>query len=866
MNLSNGLISSLLIVIAAISSMIAWFAWWRKLFRGNIPFVLLNFSVAIWCFFRGVAIQASDTSTYLFLTQLQYIGVVNIPPLWLLFTLDYSDRRGWLWGRRMLFIWIIPILTLIIVFTNQWHGLFWTKVNEISEQPVFVHGAWFWVSIVYFYGLILIGAITLLRGFQSYPQSYRPPVLTILGGLLFPWLANMYYVTRVGPGNQMDITPLTFALSDVVFAFAIFRFQLLEVLPVARSQLIEQMNEGVLVLDEQNRIIDFNPAAQKMFNLGRKADKRVYIHELLPAYAHLFDSRQKMQETNADILLKNDGVQQFFSLRVTPLFREKSKFCGRLVIFQDITERIQAEQKEREQRILAEALRDSVAALNSTMNVDEIFDLILLYAGRVVPHDAANITLIDEQNMIYIERCRGYREFGSEEFMHAFRLSLSNFPNCQKMMETRKPNILMETSVEHDWTRFPETDWIKSYISVPIIVRDKVIGFLNLDSATANFFQLEQVDRLKSFADEAAVALERAQLFAETTRRAEQMATVNEIGLALTAGLDLKQVLKTLLTQCQKVVSTDVFYIALYDEKTGSVNIALFYDKGEFREIPTWNIHERGGMTAYIIQTRKTLYIQDTLDPQFIPAVEVFRFGGIPARSYIGVPLILKDRVVGVISIQSYKPNAYSPDQIRLLEIIATQASVAIQNAQIYAQMEQLATTDTTTGVFSRFQFTSLAAVELERAERFGNPMALIMIDFDLFKQVNDEFGHVMGDQVLKKIMEICKETLRAYDILGRYGGDEFVILLPETTLDGACEVAERLRTVIENADMCMEVKSIRIAASFGVAVLTSDCRSLRELLIRADKALYTAKQSGRNCVKAYNPHLSESIYEHVVE
>jgi len=193
-----------------------------------------------------------------------------------------------------------------------------------------------------------------------------------------------------------------------------------------------------------------------------------------------------------------------------------------------------------------------------------------------------------------------------------------------------------------------------------------------------------------------------------------------------------------------------------------------------------------------------------------------------------------------------------------LLETIASQATIALENARLFDRMQTLAMTDTLTGIYNRRQFMSLGVQEFQRARRYNRNFSVIMIDIDHFKKVNDTYGHMVGDSVLQQVAVLIQRTLRSVDIPGRYGGEEFSIILPETGTEEAQRVAERLRSLLEEKVMLVVNHSIRITASFGVASYVRDDQSLETLLNQADRALYTAKQAGRNQVKIYSPAMDE--------
>jgi len=223
-------------------------------------------------------------------------------------------------------------------------------------------------------------------------------------------------------------------------------------------------------------------------------------------------------------------------------------------------------------------------------------------------------------------------------------------------------------------------------------------------------------------------------------------------------------------------------------------------------------------------------------------------------RSFMGVPLVVSDKVIGAMVSLSYdRENYFNQTDLSLFKIIGSQVAVAMENARLFEKVKELAATDVLTGLNNRRQFFLLAEVEVGRAARYQRPLTGIMLDLDRFKKVNDTYGHKVGDQVLQMIARLCLQSLREVDIIGRYGGEEFAIILPEASLAKAHEVAERLRRKIASTEIETSQGSVKVTASLGLAELDPDHPSLEHLLDCADRALYAAKQSGRNQTKVYS-------------
>jgi diguanylate cyclase (GGDEF)-like protein len=201
-----------------------------------------------------------------------------------------------------------------------------------------------------------------------------------------------------------------------------------------------------------------------------------------------------------------------------------------------------------------------------------------------------------------------------------------------------------------------------------------------------------------------------------------------------------------------------------------------------------------------------------------------------------------------VLALESARVNAFSSADLQPLESVADICAAAMQNARYFEKVRQMAYLDGLTGIFNRRYFEVRIAEEIERAQRYQNELSIIMIDVDNFKKLNDEFGHLLGDEALRQVSAIFAHNLRKVDIACRYGGEEFVILAPQTTGDAAFGVAEKLRRVVEGWSFPGVPRRVTIAA--GVASYPGNGRTRDELVKAADDALYRAKQNGRNRVE----------------
>ena len=249
--------------------------------------------------------------------------------------------------------------------------------------------------------------------------------------------------------------------------------------------------------------------------------------------------------------------------------------------------------------------------------------------------------------------------------------------------------------------------------------------------------------------------------------------------------------------------------------------------------------------TGYTILRGEPVLVQDynKLTEFSVPPL-VSRF---KIASGLSVPMLSRGKVIGAMLAHAKTSCHFNQEAIPILSLIANQTAITVDKIRLHNETEQFAFTDELTGLYNRRHFIKMAEGEVDRAIRYKHSLAYIMFDLDRFKQVNDTYGHPAGDQVLKTVASLVRQELRDIDLLGRYGGEEFVILLPETNLRGAREVAERLRKQVARTQITIAQGKISITISLGVSIVSPECNSLTQLIEASDKALYAAKEGGRN-------------------
>jgi diguanylate cyclase (GGDEF)-like protein len=335
----------------------------------------------------------------------------------------------------------------------------------------------------------------------------------------------------------------------------------------------------------------------------------------------------------------------------------------------------------------------------------------------------------------------------------------------------------------------------------------------------------------------------------------KEITLINRLTIIITSGVSIQEKFEGFVQELKKVVNVDWATIVLIDGNE------LYFSALSSTVGSAWQTGERipleGTATEWVCQEKRSLYEADLGRYHRFWTGEYHLNQGI--RSIIYLPLSIKDECIGSLILASHKPNAYSPRQIRLLEQVALQIATPVENAQLYARAEQRARIDELTGLFNRRHFEERLKEEIARHSRYGDLFSIFMLDLDNFKTYNDIYGHPAGDILLGQVGKIVKSSVRSSDQAFRYGGDEFVVILPQTALDDAYVVAERVRKQIAGE---MEEKGIAVTCSIGLASYPSDGVISGELVTVADTALYYAKRTGGNRLYLSSKILSEPLAE----
>ena len=342
------------------------------------------------------------------------------------------------------------------------------------------------------------------------------------------------------------------------------------------------------------------------------------------------------------------------------------------------------------------------------------------------------------------------------------------------------------------------------------------------------------------------ISSERSRSMEISERRIRELEAMNEISQEISSELELNSLLQKIVSRAVKTLDATLGELLLFHKETGDMEVVAQFPIITAQIGHTMKPGE--GTMGRVAATRKPLIINDyrvTVSPTKDESA-------VGIEALMGVPLLKGDEFIGVLGISRYRKNhKFTQSDLSLLNVLASQATIAIQNARLYQEVQHLAFTDSLTGLNNRRRLFELAEKEYRRAVRYRRPFSILLMDIDHFKIINDQYGHAVGDDVLRWLAGECSASIRQnIDIIGRFGGEEFTILYPETGLDSAIEASGRIRDRLKDAKVNIgDGPGIHVTMSMGIASLPLDeSITLDQLIDRADKALYFAKEQ-RNCI-----------------
>lgn len=324
--------------------------------------ILIEINVAVWAFTYACEFSTPVLENKIFWSQLSYFGIAFLPVSYFFFTQAFNQKFRFLSTKNYLLLSILPILTVLLVLTNSLHHWVWKDISlpENSDIMFYEHGPWFWIFYGYAFLLIGLGLLNLVRSYFHFSRYYRSQISLLLIASIIPVLGNIAYITNLNPIPGFDWTTACFVVTGLVIAIGVYRHRMFEVIPLATQKLIEVLQDGVIVVNNQGEIEEMNPTSKQIFNFGSENMNRADFKEIFKNYSDLMTAIEHDKENNFEMRLKNKEGIRYYMVKISPIFNRSKQKSGKLIIITDITSirKSELQLKNRNHQLLKEIERN----------------------------------------------------------------------------------------------------------------------------------------------------------------------------------------------------------------------------------------------------------------------------------------------------------------------------------------------------------------------------------------------------------------------------------------------------------------------------------------------------------------------------
>jgi diguanylate cyclase (GGDEF)-like protein len=492
----------------------------------------------------------------------------------------------------------------------------------------------------------------------------------------------------------------------------------------------------------------------------------------------------------------------------------------------------------------ANALLDAVAAISGQTEVRAVAEEAAKQIVQFIDADIAAISRWDEVMGVVVLWAEYKRGQTTKSQVPYLPYHIADYPTTGIVLLTTSPTQLHidDPDIDEAERTMMEGMNAKSMLMLPLFAQERVIGLIEIFQVRGfRKFTQDEVAHIRVLAEHAGISLDRAVLYAKTKQRASELESIRQASLTLTASLDEEKVFTAIMENALRLSpdATDT-HIFTYEDDTLTFGASLWADG---RKRPAFKTLREDGLTYSVARSGEIIVVDDASQSPLFQGTNWVEAGW--KGSIIGLPLKTGDKVIGVMNIAHRTPQDFTEDRLRVLGLLSDQAAIAIVNVRLHNMVKRQARTDTLTGLANRRAFDERLDEEIRRSSRYAHHFTLFMMDLDGFKRINDTYGHPKGDQALSLLGECFMKAVRDTDFIARFGGDEFVLILPETEKEVANKLASKLSKTVEKYPFPWKSKKkpLPLTLTIGIASYPIDANSAEDLIAAADIDLYHNKK-----------------------
>jgi PAS domain S-box-containing protein len=513
-----GPISAIFLLGMVTSGLLTLIALKRRPAPGASTFALFNAVAFLWSTTCLLEYASPDILQKLLWARIQCLAVLSSGVLWLLFTLEYTGHHFWRKPANLLLLILIPLVTMVIVLTNQWHSWYWTKIyfveTLLGRMAIWEHGFWFWISALYQYCLVVISAFILVRSNPDKSHLKHKQILILLLGASVPLTLNCLYLFNIKALEGLDFTAISICLSSILYAISIFRYHLLDVNALARNVMVEKIPEGILVLDSSQKISDVNQAAERIAGCDISKGKGEKIDEVWPEINKMKSAIQPFQKKV--IPFEKNGQKLFLDVNITPITDEQGNRGGELILLQDVTDITLTQFALKRKLEIEEIVHKISARFIGNFDIEKDISASLSDIGILCRASRSYLFMINKEKNEMSNTHEWCREGVSPQIDNLQQLPCATFPWWIEKLEKDEivniPEVNQlpaEASAEKEILSLQE---INSVLVFPVKIKGDLAGFIGLDDVIGtSHWTEEDISILRTAVDIISASLERYQ-------------------------------------------------------------------------------------------------------------------------------------------------------------------------------------------------------------------------------------------------------------------------------------------------------------------------------------------------------------------
>lgn len=690
-----------LLAIAVLTGGIGLYAFQHSRRSGAKTFGWLMVAITEWVASYAIETFSPTLASKVFAEKLTYLGIAATPMFWFIFALEYTGNAKWLTRRVRFLLTAWPLAVFLLALTNDWHRLMWDSAKlDPDGLPGLIfdgYGPAFWMMVIIAYALVLAGIALYVVTYLRTTRLFRKQIGIMVAGSLIPLIANAIFLTDQFQAHGLDRTPYMFAVSGLMLAFGFFRYDLLNLIPLAAPLVIENLRDPVIVLDEQMRVVNLNPAARKWLNAGEEsigAD----AHQVLKGMEVIWE-HWDAPEAQFQLELGEAYQRRWFHLMISALRNKRGQLQGRVIVARDRTQEQASLLAERRYTREIELINSITRAALESMDFREMIQLLADQLGSLLEADGAFITLWDNAKQAAVPAA-AYG--GLRETYPLIQIDPGEHSLTKSVLELGHPLVIEDVfdtpyMSQNIAARFPT----KSVLALPLIANRQKLGAALIGFNQPHYFTSEEISVGGQIAPQIALAIYKAQLFDQSNRRVTQLALLDEVSKEVANSLDERDILERTVDAVVKnfgyaeaaislLVDGDQLELSAH---RGTENIG--YQTGFRQKVGEGII----GHTAEIHETYATGDVEH--DPYYFTI-------GKRSGSAVGLPMLGKDQLLGVLYVESTTRNAFDHDDIQTLHTLVSHVVTAIQKARLFAQTQNHLRTMTTLQSISQALSSSL--------------------------------------------------------------------------------------------------------------------------------------------------------------